>query len=56
MSTQPNTINTTKRSFIKTLMLSLAFISFGGIGSILSGNLLGKPESKTGYGSSRYGA
>lgn len=55
-STQSQT-NNEKRSFLKTLALSLAFISFGGIGSILNTNFLNKPKTTTtaGYGSSRYG-
>jgi hypothetical protein len=49
--------NTQKRTFLKTLLFSLTFLSFGGIGSILNAILFEKPEnnSKSGFGSNGYG-
>ena len=57
MSTTQLTTNNQKRSFLKTLILSLAFVSFGGIGSFLNATFLNKPEltSKSGFGSNGYG-
>jgi hypothetical protein len=55
MSTQITT-NNNKRSFLKTLALSFAFISFGGIGSLISGIFTNKQETpKSGFGSNGYG-
>ena len=52
-----NSTNTTKRSFLKTLALSFAFISFGGIGAILKSIFFDEQDtvSKTGFGSNGYG-
>jgi hypothetical protein len=48
--------NTEKRSFLKTLVLSLAFISFGGLGSIIKSFLTPNHEPpKSGFGSNGYG-
>jgi hypothetical protein len=57
MTTNKTQINTQKRTFLKTLLFSLTFLSFGGIGSILSAILFEKPEnnSKSGFGSNGYG-
>lgn len=51
------TTNIQKRSFIKTLIFSLAFISFGGIGSLIKNFVLEKSEDKpsSGFGSNGYG-
>ena len=57
-STSKQTItNNEKRSFLKTLLLSVAFVSFGGIGSFLNATFLNKSEltSKSGFGSNGYG-
>jgi hypothetical protein len=48
--------NINKRAFLKTLGLSLAFLSFGGLGSILKSFLIKEQEvPKSGYGSKGYG-
>ena len=56
-STSTSATNNQKRSFLKTLALSFAFISFGGVGSFLNTNFFNKPElsSKSGFGSNGYG-
>jgi hypothetical protein len=51
-----STTNLNKRSFLKTLGVSLAFLSFGGLGSILNSFLNKQQEvPKSGFGSNGYG-
>jgi hypothetical protein len=52
-----NNINSQKRSFLKTLSLSMVFIAFGGIGSIVKTLLFDqtKETPKAGFGSNGYG-
>jgi hypothetical protein len=54
--TQP-IINNEKRSFIKTMLMSIAFIAFGGFGSFYNSSFLSKlnPNIKSGFGSNGYG-
>jgi hypothetical protein len=57
MSYNLTQINKQKRSFLKTLILSFAFISFGGLGSFLKTTFLdsSNQKSKSGFGSNGYG-
>jgi hypothetical protein len=56
MSTTQTQTNNEKRSFLKTIMMSLAFVSFGGLGSIINSTVFNKPSnSKSGFGSGGYG-
>jgi hypothetical protein len=51
-----STTNLNKRTFLKTLGISLAFLSFGGLGSILKTFLTKQQEiPKSGFGSNGYG-
>jgi hypothetical protein len=58
MSNTNNTqsTNLNKRTFLKSLCLSLAFLSFGGFGSIINSFFTKKQEApKSGFGSNGYG-
>lgn len=52
MQNNSQNTNTSKRNFLKNLLMSLAFFSVGGLGSILTSNP--KPSSNS-YGGRPYG-
>jgi hypothetical protein len=56
-STQPTTTNNEKRTFFKTVLLTFAFFSLGGLGSIIKSHFFGNSETKgaEGFGSKGYG-